>query len=176
MDVWFISDQHYSHSNILNFTNRDGLLLRPGFEDVEEMDEVMIERHNEVITPQDKIYFLGDVCFRLNRFHSIMPRLNGKKRLILGNHDKFNMGDYQKYFQKIMESWRPQRNMLFTHRPTYLNTEKSDGELLVNVHGHIHRGQIDNPIYLNVSVEETGYYPIHFSTIVEKFKQRGINL
>lgn len=171
MDIFFVSDQHFSHSNILKFTTSNGEKLRPEFSSIEEMDVELINRHNKVIDQYQKIYFLGDICFNLNRYHSIMPRLNGKKRLILGNHDKFNMYEYLKYFEKIQESWQPVRNILFTHRPVYLGD--NNDRIIYNVHGHIHRGQLEDKRYLNISVEETDYTPIHFDQIIERLKAKG---
>lgn len=140
------------------------------------MDEVMIANWNSVVGQYDKIYHLGDVCFNLTRYHSIMPRLNGKKRLILGNHDKFNMGDYMKHFGEIKESWQPLRNVLFSHRPVLLGEEDHHKKIVLNVHGHTHQHVIKDKRYLNICVEQTNYTPIHFSEIEKIFKERGYKL
>lgn len=187
MNVWFTSDQHYSHTNLCEkFIRDDGTPARTfipdgetvarGFTSVLEMDEVMIERHNRTVGQFDKIYFLGDVCFNLTRYHSIMPRLNGKKRLILGNHDKFDWAEYGRHFEKVMESWQPVRNILFTHRPIYLGAEDHHEKVKANVHGHIHNHVIPSPVYLNICVEQTNYTPIHWDEIVTRLKRQGAKL
>lgn len=173
MDVFFASDHHFSHKNFLKFTKSDGTLCRP-FSSVEEMDELMINRHNSVIGPKTKIYFLGDVCFDRKRFESIMPRLNGQKRLILGNHDKFSPDVYGKYFDKVLESWQPVRNLVFTHRPILLGS--SEAKLQLNVHGHTHHHVIDDPRYLNICVEQTDYYPIHWEDIKKIYNDRDFSV
>ena len=61
-DIWVISDTHFDHANILNFTDAVGKPTR-NFADVEAMNEHMIERWNSVVKPGDKVYHLGDVLF-----------------------------------------------------------------------------------------------------------------
>lgn len=171
MNVYFSSDHHFSHSNILNFTNFEGDKVRPEFSSVEEMNEAMIERHNSIVGSEDKWYCLGDICFNLKSFHEIMPRLNGKKRLILGNHDRFSMKEYLVYFEKIIESWQPVRHILFTHRPAFFGD--MDQRRIFSVHGHVHRTRTDlSPRHLNISLEQTDYYPVSFEWIEEKLKER----
>lgn len=174
INVWLVSDQHFNHTNILSFTNHDGNKVRPEFADVNEMNEIMIARHNQTVRPHDKVYFLGDVCFGNEAgFHSIMKRLNGKKRLILGNHDHFEMAVYRQYFQRIMVVWRPIREVIFSHYPLLLGAD--DPKIKANVHGHIHRGEIGGK-HLNVSVEMIDYTPIHFDEVISRLRKRGLEL
>lgn len=165
MDVWFSSDWHFGHANFLKFKNEDGTPIRD-FKTVEDMDEYMIARHNERVGPNDKFYTLGDVSFKLDVMHRILPRLNGRKRLILGNHDKFNMGEYVKHFSKIYESWQPVRNVVFTHRPIYIGEHHHKIEF--NCHGHTHSHIIPDSRYLNLCVENHDYAPVHWNEIAEK--------
>lgn len=91
-NIWFISDQHYLHKNILKFEDENGLRIRPEFQCkspdhpnkcncVNHMDEYMIEKHNSVVKDGDKVYFGGDVTFRYgSEFNNIMSRLKGQKR------------------------------------------------------------------------------------------------
>ena len=44
--VFLISDYHFGHANILKFLRGDGSLLRPGFDNVEQMNEFMAEETN----------------------------------------------------------------------------------------------------------------------------------
>lgn len=171
MDVWFSSDWHFGHSNFLNFKKEDGSPCRD-FKTVDDMDEYMIARHNEKVGPNDKFYHLGDVAFKLEVFHRIMPRLNGKKRLILGNHDKFNMAEYTKYFEKVYESWQPVRNVVFTHRPILLGDHDHHNKLQFNCHGHIHHHMIRNPRYINLCVEHHDYSPVHWDWISKEIEKR----
>lgn len=82
MNVFFTSDQHFGHANIIRFCNRP-------FESVEHMDEVIIANHNKRVGPEDWVFMLGDFAYRSkNQASYYFNRLNGKKVLIKGNHDK----------------------------------------------------------------------------------------
>ena len=61
--IWFASDHHFGHANLLKFTSDDGAYVRPGFRDVDHMNETMIANHNRVVGVADRAYFLGDVGF-----------------------------------------------------------------------------------------------------------------
>ncbi|MEO1438134.1 MAG: phosphoesterase [Bacteroidota bacterium] len=80
--LFFTSDHHFGHANSIKFCERP-------FESVEEMNEILIERWNEKVNPEDEVYYLGD--FALTKDHQlvgeILNRLNGTKYLIAGNHE-----------------------------------------------------------------------------------------
>ena len=88
-----ISDTHFGHTNSWEkFKLPDGSPLRP-FTSNEEMDETMIERWNAKVKPNDVVYHLGDVVINRKHLH-LVKRLNGKKRLVRGNHDIFKDREY----------------------------------------------------------------------------------
>lgn len=177
-DIWFISDTHFNHANILNFTRIDGSPLRPEFSNVDEMNETMIQNWNKVVKPYDKIYHLGDVGFgNENALGKILDRLMGKKRMLFGNHDKFDTKFYFKHFEKLHVEFRPARDHIFTHRPIHLNSDPFE-KIKVNVHGHTHSNnvkvgtsQVDDKRYINISCEYTNYAPIHYETIKEMIRK-----
>lgn len=154
-NIWLISDTHFGHSNIIKYCNRP-------FKTAEEMDAVMFENWNKIVHPQDIVYHLGDVKFgKCSRLH----QLNGRKRLILGNHDNAKDQELQAVFQKIVV-WRmfPEFGLLLTHVPVHddtLNVNKCP----INVHGHIHDRLIKDARYINVSVEQIGYRPINIEDL-----------
>lgn len=178
-NLFFISDTHFSHSNILTFLDSAGNNIRK-FRDAEEMDERMIQNWNSVVRPQDKIYHLGDVSFRSwQRMNEIMPRLMGKKRLILGNHDHYPIEEYAKHFEKIM-SWRQfkqfKKPFICCHYPLHKSTlyrgSKGPGGVHC-VHGHVHQNDVmiegtkrPDPQYINVCVEKINYTPIELSDLM----------
>jgi len=94
-NIFFASDHHFHHKNILTFKDSDDNLIRE-FDDVDHMNEHMIYCHNRVVRPADKVYFVGDVCMSRNaKGLEILGRLNGEKILVKGNHDMW-MFDYFK--------------------------------------------------------------------------------
>ena len=80
--VFFTSDQHYYHGNIIDLCGRP-------FGSVEEMNKALIKEHNRVVSPDDFVYHLGDFSFGTKlRTKEILGQLNGIHRLIMGNHDR----------------------------------------------------------------------------------------
>ena len=169
-EIWHISDHHLGHANILKFTDGDGKVTRPGFRDLEHMHHVMVERHNARVTPQDKVYFHGDVAWKVDALQRVLPLMNGKKRLILGNHDTLDVGLYRKHFKKVL-AWRQFTHddcaIVCTHFPLHKSSflGRFPGACL-NVHGHIHCRVINDPSYRNVCVEQTDYTPVNHDVLV----------
>lgn len=83
--VYFTSDTHFYHSNIIGFCKRP-------FKNVEDMNETLIENWNRVVGQDDIVFHLGDFCLGgSHEWTKILNRLNGKIYLILGNHDLKNI-------------------------------------------------------------------------------------
>ena len=175
-DIWLISDTHFGHENILGFIDsRTGKHIRP-FSSVEEMDEVMIENWNKVIKPGDKVYHLGDVFMGpKDEFIKKWKRLNGQKRLILGNHDDAKFFAKHELVAKI-DVWRmfPEFGLLLTHVPVH-ETTLYEGRFskfpngAINVHGHLHTNPSPSDQHRCVCVEQIGFAPIHIEEV------RGLN-
>lgn len=161
-NIFFISDHHFHHANILTFTNADGSLIRPGFTDVNHMNEYMVQMHNEVVSQNDKVYFLGDVTMSRNaKGLEILGRLNGEKILIKGNHDLAKPEQYLQYFKDI-RAVHQFDGLILSHIPIH---EESLARWGVNIHGHLHanvvtKNKIPDHRYFNVSVERLNYTPI----------------
>ena len=79
--IWFTSDQHFYHKNIIPYCNRP-------WETVEEMNEGLIQRWNEKVAKKYEVFILGDFSFaKPNKTNPILDKLNGVKCLVKGNHD-----------------------------------------------------------------------------------------
>jgi calcineurin-like phosphoesterase family protein len=171
-NIFFASDHHFHHKNILTFKNSDDTPLRV-FDDVDHMNEHMVYCHNRVVRPTDKVYFLGDVCMSRNaKGLEILGRMNGEKVLIKGNHDLANASQYLQYFKDIRGSHQFD-GMILTHIPIHPESLARWG---LNVHGHLHnnvvmiRGFADKPIepdprYFNVSMERINFTPISLEEV-----------
>lgn len=80
---WFGSDHHFFHKRIREICPD----TRKG-DSLEEMHELLIEKHNSLVKPDDIVWFLGDFSFGTSKKTlEILRRLNGKLNLIRGNHD-----------------------------------------------------------------------------------------
>ena len=173
-DIWVISDTHFDHANILTFSDREGRPTRGDrFTDVEDMNEQMIANWNSVVKPGDKVYHLGDVLFGTRKqewMDKNFPRLNGQKRLIVGNHDNIKFMAAGGWWGKI-DLWRmfPEFGLLLTHVPVHNSTlgeshRFGDGPM-TNVHGHIHQNPSPTPNHRCVSVEQINYTPINIEEL-----------
>lgn len=78
--IYFSSDHHVWHSNVIRYCNRP-------YNSVEEMNEALVRNWNEVVTSEDTVYCLGDFSLAHRPVEVFTPRLNGTKLLVPGNHD-----------------------------------------------------------------------------------------
>lgn len=172
-----ISDTHFGHENIIHYCNRP-------FASASEMDEVLVDNWNRVVAPQDHIYHLGDVTMergsksgpQAQRLIRLIQRLNGKKRLILGNHDHFPVQVYlEAGFEKIRGTGRWLESCWLSHFPIH---PQSLGRARACIHGHIHDSDTYRPAlvedrlvpYWNVSVEVTNYTPVALEDLLVRLK------
>lgn len=171
-NIWFASDHHMGHSKPYDtFTKECGSFLRADLSDnMDEADELMIQRHNARVKPEDRVYFVGDFCFSKKHIYKA-GRMNGRKVLIKGNHDTLELKEYLPYFDDVRGSHQFS-GMVITHIPVH---EQSLGRWGFNVHGHLHANRVTDrfdrvdPRYFNVSVEQINYTPISLEE-VKKFK------
>lgn len=167
-DTFLISDTHFGHEKTCTtFKRSNGSPLRP-FANADEMNEEMVRRWNAVVRPNDKVYHLGDVVIN-RKFLPILDRLNGKKRLVRGNHDIFPTKDYLKYFDEIY-GVRVLADMILSHIPLARDciTERFN----VNVHGHLHANSMDDDRYICVCVENINYMPISIDDVRRTMKEK----
>lgn len=174
-EKWFIGCTHFFHANtFLKFKDTDGNPMRP-FKSIEHMHAVMVYNWNRIVGVNDYVYHLGDVTFRYDRaFKELMYSLNGKKRLIVGNHDKLNsQSSLFDVFEKV-EFWKgfKEGNFTCTHVPQRLDKLR-DGAY--NVHAHIHNNMMDDLHYINVCVEVRDYTPVHMDQILLEIRNNENN-
>jgi calcineurin-like phosphoesterase family protein len=172
-NIFFASDHHFHHANILNFKRDDGTPLRV-FDDVTHMNEYMVMQHNRTVQPNDKVYFLGDVAMpKTAEALNILARMNGEKILIKGNHDSCKASQYLQYFKDIRGVYHIE-GFVMSHVPLHPESLTRWG---INIHGHLHqrevliRGFNNKPIgpdtrYFSVCMERLDdYQPIALEEI-----------
>lgn len=163
--TFLISDTHFGHANILTFKKQNGDPLR-SFHNIVEHDEHLIEQWNKTVSPNDKVYHLGDVGFKnFTNLSLILNRLNGTKVLIKGNHDNFKLSQYQQHFKDVRASHTLDKFVL-THIPIH---PESVGRWKANIHGHLHDNSLNDSRYINISVEKINYTPIDFEFIRSRY-------
>lgn len=172
--VWVCSDHHLGHVGIITFTDCSGQVIRK-FKTIEEHDTTIITRHNELVAPNDRVYFLGDVAIN-RRCIQMVEKMNGRKVLIKGNHDIFRLKDYVPYFEDI-RAYKifPTKGVILSHIPVH--REQLTGRFGINVHGHTHANIMTrwngvdkvwekDPCYINVCMEKTNYKPVELEQLL----------
>lgn len=100
---YYTSDTHFHHPRILAMSGRP-------FNDIAEHDETLIRNWNAVVGPDDLVFHLGDFAFGLGdvaRVRELFFRLNGRKRLVIGNHDVNKKGDLHRGLTDLPWDARP---------------------------------------------------------------------
>lgn len=179
--IFFTSDTHFGHKNILEYCKRP-------YSSVEEMNEVLIKNWNEVVPEDGIIFHLGDFAFGGSTlFNSILPRLNGTKVLILGNHDNKNFRkSYGKYFAEITSQLLltiDGRQVYLNHYPflCYGGSLRNPENAVWQLYGHLHLKQnminadsskinICSPYQYDVGVDLNNYFPISWKQVKEKIE------
>lgn len=141
------------------------------------MDEALVENWNSRVKGNDTVFILGDLFFRSDNAEEILRRLKGKKRLLVGNHDRSWMTkvDVSRYFASIdlmLELSDGRHALTLCHYPllTWKHAKKS-----YMVHGHIHNdtGSDFWPLLaardnvLNAGVDINSYQPVTFDELLE---------
>lgn len=170
MSYFISSDYHFGHKNIVKFCPDS----RP-FSSVEEMNEAIIERHNSIVSPEDTTYMLGDIAFCSGSDAAkYLNRMNGKKILIVGNHDKSNLKQpsFRAAFEEIHDYLSIRVDgikVCMMHYPVAVWDERHYGAIMV--HGHLHSkpsgvvGRI-----MDVGVDTNNCYPYNLDDVVQKMK------
>lgn len=160
--VFFISDLHIGHKKIHEFSGP----LRGGVTSVEDHDAWILDRWNSVVEKRDTVWVLGDVCFDMEKL-PLLDKMFGNKILVLGNHDKFDLPVYQKYFSKIY-GFTTYKGCWISHAPIHPEELRNR----YNIHGHVHHNTIPDQRYVNVCPEVLSGEPIEFARLQEIMSKR----
>jgi len=185
-NIFFTSDTHFGHKNILKYCDR-------GFSNVDDMNEELIRRWNSVVKPNDIVFHLGDIAMNcaVSKTINILNRLNGIKYLIIGNHDwEFICKEsIQNCFHYITPKMRIRINnqlIILNHEPL-LCYEGSFNELPKmswQLFGHVHSGEQQTtgkdlerlhvcfPGQYDVGVDNNNYTPISFDEVKKIINQQ----
>lgn len=178
--IWFTSDTHFGHQNILRFCERP-------FMSVEEMDNTIIERWNLKVGKDDIVFHLGDFAFAKNaRWKELISLLNGKIYLILGNHDitrwpgTYTMQLFDRVENQMMLKIDNKYKIYLNHFPflCYDGTYRNPEDCTIQLHGHVHeriggigkddqRLQYRFPYQYDVGVDNNNFYPVSWEEILK---------
>ena len=177
MNIWFTSDLHLGHGNIIKYCNRP-------FKDIEHMNKALIDNWNSRVKLNDVVFHVGDFCFKnLSRGKSgegiglsaieYERMLNGKIIHIKGNHDKNN--SCKTIIHNITISMGNKR-ILLIHNP-----EHAYQSFIYNhdvyFTGHVHNNwaikrfkqQYHLVDCINVGVDVWNFRPVSFNEIMSRY-------
>jgi len=174
---WFTADPHFGHANIIKYCNRP-------FASVQEMDQYIIKKWQEVVSPQDHVFHLGDFGLADPQYlHRILQQLPGRIHYIRGNHDS---GAVVRVLEPrcvwIKEIWHGrlkaggQRvNLTLCHYP--MKSWSKSGHGAIQLFGHVHEHyKFGDGKSLNVGVDHWGFAPVALETIVKELDKRENDL
>lgn len=175
-NIYITSDNHFYHSNIIEWE------CRP-FSSVDEMNVEMVKLWNETVSNDDLVYILGDLSFGSPKeTNELLRQLNGKKVLIVGNHDvyldskKFDKSLFLEidYCKKIKVG---DYNFYLCHYPFASNDIHG-----IQLYGHIHSNSVANIHHCDISLlpknsynvcaDKNGYKPINIKDIIKIIKEQ----
>lgn len=159
-NVYVISDLHFGHRKMAKYR---------GFDSVEEHDQHIINSWNSVVTKNDSVWILGDITMEKKVHYELLSKLNGIKRVVLGNHDMPKPSHNQellKYVNSLSGAVTDRKDRyVLTHIPVH---PSELGRFGVNIHGHLHEEVIDDDRYINVCCERVDYKPVLLNEILKK--------
>lgn len=161
-----ISDSHFGHKSILKF--------RPEFSSIREHDETVMENILQTCARDDTLWLLGDMFFdreSLENYGLKMKKYVRYVHLVLGNHDtdRNHRAQSVRRMTEIftgVHSMRSMRGFWLTHAP--MHPDELRGK--VNVHGHVHKGTLQDYSYFNASCENIGYAPVSLDRIRDGYR------
>lgn len=167
--VWFISDTHFDHANIIKYCSRP-------FKSAKEMNATIGRNWNNTIAPTDIAYFLGDMAFgRGSRKPRWWPQwLNGKIIWIKGSHDRgIRPSSTIKGIVRVVNSF-----VISCDSTVFMLVHDAFDATLSGwhgwiIHGHTHNSRSHIDVVrkrVNVSVEVIGYKPVSLAEIVRRIK------
>ena len=179
VNLFFTSDTHFWHTNIIKYCNRP-------FIDIEEMNEEIIKRWNDKVGKDDIVFHLGDFAFcGSSQYKTLLERLNGKITLILGNHDWRNIKEgYMSKFNGVYQQLRikvDDQRIYLNHFPflCYEGSWRGVWQLF----GHVHSGPYNSggglddprlrmllPGQYDVGVDNNNFTPISYKELCTKVK------
>ena len=178
--IFFTSDTHFGHENIIKFCNRP-------FKDADEMNEALINNWNNKVGKDDIVYHLGDFAIGGSYiWNNTLNALNGKIILIIGNHDeKYLRQGYVNKFKEVLYQDRiiiEGRTVYLNHYPflCYGGSYRKERDAVYALSGHVHVTKFDNtgkdferlqylfPYQYDVGVDFNDYTPISWAEVKNK--------
>jgi len=186
-NIFFTADPHWMHSNIILHCERlPWIHPNPNFDpnkpwhfkhnnnssvDLKAHDEALISFWNKRVSKGDEVYIAGDFAYK-NHLHFLMA-LNGKKYLIIGNHDKASQDVYRNFsgvydFGMRKKFYGIEYTVCHYAMRSWANSCHGARHLYGHSHGRM--PEFDNMLCFDIGVDVWGYSPVPFEAIDEKMR------
>lgn len=180
------SDWHLSNVNIIRYSKRP-------YADPQEMNEALMDNYQSVVGKNDTVLFLGDIAMgQIAESLPLIGKLNGRKLLIPGNHDRVHpcyfgpskvhkmerwVKEYSEYFT-ILPLTVEDNEWIYCHFPYAGEGGDHDDELRYPEYrpedngktlicGHVHDLWRTNGHQINVGVDVWDYTPVSYDQLKE---------
>jgi len=183
-EVYFTSDCHFDHANIIKYCNRPFLhdysldddenwtSKHEKIECLRWMNNEIVQRWNEKVNSPDIVYHIGDFCFkRTGSFERFNHMLNGRIVHIRGNHDSNN--GTKTYIDRAIMNFGG-KTFLVQHIPPR-NSNNIPNECDAVLCGHVHENWkykiFDNVLHINVGVDVWDFEPISVKSVLKLYRK-----
>lgn len=185
--IYFTSDTHFAHENIIKYCNRP-------FETLEEHDEELIKRWNEKVSKDSIVFHLGDFGFGDSKYlKQIISRLNGKIYLIIGNHDwRSVVRDCSSCFEEVHQQMNikiDNKHIILNHYPMLCFSGAWRGlDASWQLFGHVHTSPYTDAgldherlkhlftTQYDVGVDNNDFAPISFKDVAQIIENQQMSL
>ena len=168
-DVFFTSDLHFDHKNIMKYCPWS----RGHLKDKHEMNQAIIDNWNSVVGVNDYVYCLGDLGFcNASKLKEHLGQLNGSIHVILGNHDNqinesfINEGYIDSYQDALELVINSQRIILYHYGQRVWNHQ---GRHAWHFYGHSHGSLPGIGKSMDVGLDsrdlDSGFKPFSFEQV-----------
>lgn len=178
--IWVCSDWHFNHNQSFIWEAR-------GFHSIEEMNRSIVRKHNMLVSEQDDVYVLGDLCLggaeKLDENRKLISSMSGRLHIIAGNHDTAKRLEMYKILSNVIEVAYAlplkykKYNFWLSHYPT-LTSNYGSGEPLktrvINICGHSHSTEpfsdIEKGLIYHCEMDAHNCYPCNLDDIIEEIR------
>ncbi|MBM1170084.1 metallophosphoesterase family protein [Microvirga arabica] len=166
MATWFTADTHIGHAGILS----PHMHCQRGahFRTIQEHDEALVANWNAVVGEDDEVWHLGDFAYKTSYEHarSVFNRLNGRKRLVRGNHEKLGVRLGWESQHDFAEVAVDGRHLVLFHYGMRVWPRQRRGAL--HLYGHSHGALPGCRQSLDVGVDAWGFRPVGLAEILAR--------
>jgi len=170
--MYFTSDHHFGHFNIISFCKRP-------FDTTEQMNKALINNWNSTVEENDEVYYLGDFSFCSNGYTvGILNQLKGRKFFVVGNHDKkiikrfefcskFEwVKDYYELTIDDKDASNGNQLVVLSHYPILSWIRSNRGSFMLHGHSHSNMNHLNEGVKrYDVGVDNNLFKPVSYEEI-----------